>query len=437
MRAAALVVLLLSALAFGAGVARAEGGPDPAFGDGGRLLLPSHLEEGPGPTLLADGRVIFASYKGLLALLPTGEVDTGFGEGGRASPLLPPGANDAALAALLVDSRGGLLLVGGCTYPPTGGKPGESFRSEILVERFSADGQLDRSFGAGRGFATTDLGLPPPESSNATRIQVRSAALDAAGRILLSGDRATGTYFYKGFQLERREGFVGRLDAEGDPDRSFAGSGVVALPGTEGVGLPAADPRGGLYVTSGSALAHFRLDGSPDPGFGENGWRRLPRDAGAGTIVDPSGRIFLYGYLQGWKEHRLANGVLVKRLLPSGDLDRSFGRDGAIRFRLPRLYTARIGLDSQGRVLVAAALKRRHEVGRRPAVPPALALARLRPNGRTDGSFGRDGVVRIPFPGGGEMNISSLQLLGEEALLGATWCNGGCGEALARVDLGR
>lgn len=413
----------------------AQGSPDPTFGDGGRLLLPNRLEEGPGPMLLPDGRVIFASYRELLAFLPSGEVDSGFGEGGRAALALPPGATDGTASGVLADARGRLLVVGAGTFPAPSGVPGEGFHSEVLVERFTPEGRLDRAFGGGDGFATTDFGLPPPRPGDASRVSPREAVLDGLGRILLTGTRASGSYFYKGFQLENREGFVARLDAEGDPDRSFAGSGVVALPGREGVGLPVADPKGGLYFASGTTLAHFQLDGSPDPGFGENGWRRLPRDVGSNPIVDPAGRVLLYGYLQG-KEHHLANGVVIKRLQPNGELDRSFGKDGAIRFRLPRLYTVRIAVDAQGRLLVAVALKRRPELGNRRALPAGLALARLLPSGRLDGGFGRDGLVRIPFPRSRELNVTSLQVLGDAALLGATWCGGGCGEALARVRLG-
>ncbi len=426
-----LALLLCAAPA----TASAQGRPDPGFGSGGRLMLSSQLEEGPGSTLLADGRVIHAGDRELLALLSSGEVDSGFGESGRAPLALPPGATDGTVSAVLADTRGRLLVVAACTFPSSSGVPGGSFHSEVLVERLTPDGHLDRAFGGGDGFATTDFGLPPPRPGDPSRVSAREAVLDGLGRILLTGTRASGSYFYKGFQLESREGFVARLDAAGEPDRSFAGSGVVALPGREGVGLPVAEPSGGLYFVSGSTLADFRLDGSPDPGFGENGWRRLPRDADSNPVADPAGRILLYGYLQG-KEHRLANGVLIKRLQPSGELDRSFGRNGAISFRLRRLYTARVGVDDQGRVLVAAALKRRRKLGGRPALPAGLALARLLPSGRLDGSFGREGVVRMPFPRGGEMSITSLQVLGEKALLGATWCNGGCGEALARVDLG-
>jgi uncharacterized delta-60 repeat protein len=432
----ALITIVLFALACGSGSAQAAGEADPSFGHGGRLMLPSHLEEGPGPTLLADGRVVFAGYKSLLALLPSGEIDSGFGEGGRATPLLPPGATDASIAAVLVDSQGRLLLVGGCTFPATGGKPGDGYRSEVLVERFSADGRLDRSFAAGRGFATTDFDLPPAESEDAARVWARSAALDAAGRILISGDRAAGKYFYKGFQLESTEGFVARLTSDGQVDPAFAGRGVLPIPGRGLIGSPAVDREKGLYLVSEGALLHLRADGAPDPAFGQNGGRPLPHGTESNPIVDPTGGILVSGYLQGWKDHRLANGVLIRRLQADGRGDRGFGHNGEIAFRLPRLYTARVGVDSEGRVLVAAALKQRPKLGRRLARPAGLALARLLPGGRLDGSFGQDGVVRIPFPGGGEMNVTSLQLLGEEALLGATWCNGRCGEALARVRLG-
>lgn len=426
MRKPLSIAILVTALALVWGVAAASGGGrlDPEFGEGGRLMLPSSLEEGEETALLPDGRVIVAGYKKMLALLPSGEIDRGFGKEGSTPFVPPPGSPSATIVTVLVDSRGRLVIVG------------TDSTSKILIERFTPDGRLDRSFGDGDGFTATDLNLPPPPGQSAPQVLARSATLDSADRIVIGGIRQAGTYFYKGFMLSSYEAFVARLTAEGKQDSSFARSGVLPLPGVEYGGRPVVDAEDGVYFVSGEVLMHLRADGQADPEFGENGGRPLPKGTDSNPVLDPSGRLLLYGYLQGWKEHRLANGVLIKRLLPDGSPDRSFGRRGNLSFRLPRLYTAQLGVDEKGGVLIAAALKRRPQQGRHPALSAGLALLRLRANGDLDSSFGRRGAVQIRFPHSQEANIWSLNVLGNQALLNGLSCPSNCSRALARVELG-
>jgi uncharacterized delta-60 repeat protein len=429
----AVLLLLLGGIAEARG---REGRADAQFGANGGVMLATQVEGEAGATPLPDGRSLVAGYRSVLVLSPTGEVDSGFGQDGRISPLLPPGASEATIHSVLVDSQGRILVIGGCAFPATGANVGEGYHSEILAERFGADGQLDRSFGGGVGYAATDFDLPAQSPAEGTQVWTTSATLDAGDRVLLSGSRASEKYFYKGFQLQRSEAFVARLTPEGLVDRGFANAGVLPLAGRELSTGPVADRLGGIYLAADGTLFHLLASGQPDPAFGENGGRPMPEGTESEPVVDPDGRLLVFGYLQGWKKHRLANGVLIKRLLPNGESDRGFGRNGAVAFRLSRLYTARIGVDQRGKVLVAAALERRRQLGRRPAQPAALALARLGPDGRFDRGFDQGGIVRVPFPRAGELNLGGLELLGDEALLGATWCGHGCGTALARIHVG-
>jgi uncharacterized delta-60 repeat protein len=424
-RVALLGAIVLLALSWGAGAAQAGvADVDRGFGDEGALMLSSRLEEVGDTTLLPDGRIVVAGYKRMMALLPSGQLDTGFGDAGLAPFALPPGATSVNVASVSADAQG-RLVVAGNSAPPT----------RLLLERYSRSGQIDRGFGDD-GFVSTDLGLPPPGPDEQPTVLARYAALDGRDRILLSGIRLAGYYFYKGYELGSYEPFLARFAPAGAVDPSFGSGGVQRLPGAEAAGAPAPDAGGGVYFATGGSLVHLRDDGAADPGFGENGGRPLPKETGSNPVLDPFGRLLTYGYLQGWKEHRLANGIVIKRLLPDGSPDRSFGGDGAVAFRLPRLYTARIGVDERGGVLVAAALKRRRPQGVHPALPTGLALARLRPGGNVDAEFGRRGIVSIPFPRSREMNLEGLDVGGGTALLAGTWCAGRCGHALARVDLG-
>src|SRR6478672_6203737 len=207
---------------------------DRSFGDQGALMLSSRLEEVSETTMLADGRIVIAGHQRILALLPSGRVDTGFGEAGFAPLNLPAGATSASIATVAVDGQGG-LVVGGNSSPPT----------RLLVERFTPSGQLDRSFGGG-GFLSTDLGLPPPTRTEPPTVLARSAVLDGQGRIVLSGVRLAGSYIYKGFTLGRYEAFFTRFSGNGDVDTSFGSGGVLRLPDAEGAGAPVADGRAGV-----------------------------------------------------------------------------------------------------------------------------------------------------------------------------------------------
>ncbi|HEY5942046.1 MAG TPA: hypothetical protein VIT89_04205 [Solirubrobacterales bacterium] len=442
MRKALSLVASVAVLVLATGIAQAEAAAslDPSFGMDGKASLPSRVEETWKTVQLADGRIVVPSRDGLVALLPTGQIDSSFGVDGFAPLVLPPGATQATVADLSVDSQGRLVVVGNAALCTPGKDGCTDQRHAVLVERFEPSGNLDPGFGEG-GLVTSDFGAPRPAPGQSPSVLARHAAIDPVGRIVISAQWVAGYQPYKGYLVHRYAAFVARLDANGEVDTTFATGGVLSIPASETLGAPLVDAQGGFYIQSfastGSTLMHLQPNGQADPGFGQNGGRPLPKGTDSPVILDGSGRLLLYGDLQGWKERRLANGILIKRLLPNGSLDRSFGRGGAISFRMPRLYTARIALDEQGRILIGAALKEQSKKGRRPALPPGLALTRLRPGGSPDKSFGRRGVVAIPFQRSVELNIESLSVRNGVALMGAGGCGkGSCGRALARVKLG-
>jgi uncharacterized delta-60 repeat protein len=456
MRKALLLAASVAILVLATGAARAEAPAslDSGFGKGGKVTLPRQVEKTWDTVQLSDGRIVIPSRDGLVALLPSGRIDSSFGVDGFASLFLPPGAIQATVADLLVDSQGRLVVVGDAGLCTPGENGCTDSRNAVLVERFDSNGNLDPGFGEG-GFFTSDfgvapptpaqpmpgIGIPPPPAGQSPSVLARYAAIDPAGRIVISAQRLAGYQFHKGYFVNRYEAFVARLEADGKVDSTFAAGGILPMPPSETLGRPIADAQGGFYLQSfastGSTLMHLQPNGQADPGFGQDGGRPLPTGTGSPVILDGFGRLLLYGNLQGWKERRLANGVLIKRLLPNGSLDRSFGRSGAIAFRMPRLYTGRIALDEQGRILVAAALKEQSKKGRRRALPAGFALSRLRPDGGIDPSFGRRGTVRIPIGHKTDMNIESVTVRNGVALLGGGGCGrGSCARNLARVLLG-
>jgi uncharacterized delta-60 repeat protein len=424
----ALLILPAAASAQGR-LPRPLGQLDPEFGNGGQLLLQrGTAAEGVDAALLEDGHVLVAERTRMLALLPSGKVDPGFGEAGVAALLTPPGASSAKIVAIAVDTQGRIVVVGSCTFPAAE----VSSRQGILAERFAADGRIDRSFGEGDGFTVTRFDDPAHTRPRAIA-SVVAARLDGADRILVSGESPGGQITYKGFPYGADEPFVARLSAGGGEDSSFGEGGVVSMPRTTHVGAPILDSAGGVYISTSQALFHLRADGSLDPSFGEGGVRLHVQFAYELAAVDAFDRPLFYGQLA---THGVSNRVLIKRLEPDGALDRSFGQNGAVTLRLPRLVSVELGLDEGGGVLVAATQKRRPRSGHRKMLPPRAMITRLRQSDGLDTPFGQAGLLRIPFEHSERARIDGLDVVGSEVLLSGTWCDPGpCGRAFIRAEL--
>lgn len=183
----------------------------------------------------------------IVALLPSGALDAGFGQGGKVR--LPP-ASRARLYAAALQPDGKLLVAGAA-----GGAPGG-----MLVARLLPDGRPDPGFGEG------GLRVYPGRGS------AEEIVVQPDGRIaVLAGDALVG------------------LLPDGQIDRGFGESGefILRFEGGEPTGSTlSALPDGRLLVSFGgrqkigeeppltvAAFVFLRLlpDGRPDPSFGENG----------------------------------------------------------------------------------------------------------------------------------------------------------------------
>jgi uncharacterized delta-60 repeat protein len=136
----------------------------------------------------------------------------------------------------------------------------------VAVVRYLANGELDRTFGAGgivRFAFRTDL----PATGSALAL---TRAADGSERILIAGR--------VGAPLSRQGGFgLARLDARGRFDRSFSGHGreVTTFGGSEGADSLVAQPGGRILAlgTTDASLAaiRYRTDGHLDATFGAGG----------------------------------------------------------------------------------------------------------------------------------------------------------------------
>ena len=143
-------------------------------------------------------------------------------------------------------------------------------------------------------------------------------------------------------------------------------------------------------------LVRFKWNGAPDPSFGDGG--KVTTDFGtdsdyaASVGIDSGGRIVVGG---GGERFELA------RYQPDGTLDPSFGNDGKVTTDFgDRSRLNSIAIDAHNRIVAAGA-----------APNDEFALARYKPNGRLDRSFSHNGKVTGPlrgnFSGAGFVGIDS------------------------------
>jgi uncharacterized delta-60 repeat protein len=189
-----------------------DGAPDPTFGSGGVVDLASmgsFSEAGVQP----DGKIVLlgAQDQGetwvLVRLDASGNLDLSFGAGGII-------AVDPSVYDMTVDVEGGILLSGSA-------KPIED--GELVLQRFTADGHVDQSFGE-RGLQTV-RGL----QSGSAQVEVLPN-----GRILLINRDVT------------------RLLPNGALDPSFGEYGALSGFNDDGFALGGAvDPDGRIYLIFG------------------------------------------------------------------------------------------------------------------------------------------------------------------------------------------
>jgi uncharacterized delta-60 repeat protein len=377
---------------------RPGGSQDMPFGDGGRLVVAQGSKLGGSrkhffpnsitadrhgrvvvfgsqtdSTKTAEGAervVVSASLAAVLRFGPEGRPDRTFGDGKGfvvGDFGMPEGEADGLTSATAltgrVDSSGRPLFVVGSSGSVGGclGHGGTGTVPRGLV-RLTESGQPDPSFGAGAGDGD---GVSPLEGSGAFPF----LGLDAVdqptvgvGRVgSFAASCGVGTTVY-------------RFGAEGEPLATFGPAGAREF---SAVHLGLVEPSGAMVLGDqyGGTLKLVDVDpeGNAAPGFGEAGVAKVHLPVKVGlhlgpAAVDAKGRILLAGFV-GSPVSEPAKGqprssFVVARLLPDGEVDRSFGQKGWIFSRLPgrlELTSAQASLDSKGRLLVAGTVtKPRH-----------------------------------------------------------------------------
>jgi len=162
---------------------------------------------------------------------------------------------------------------------------------------------------------------------------------------------------------------------------------------------------------SSGSITRLNLSGSLDRSFGDQGNVAMRAE---GVTVADDGKL-LVSTTSNPSESATKTSARVMRLLPNGHPDRSFGVGGHadIDFGKRYDYAETAELAANGDILVGG-IRVNSSVNRGES-DYSLAVARLKPDGSLDRSFGRDGV-RI-LPGGGEVAVRDIALTPSGAII--------------------
>lgn len=314
-------------------------------------------------------------------------LDPNFGDKGI---VITTFSGDDVAYDLTTDAGGKVVAVGG-TFSPSQGGASEG-EGDFAVARYNPDGLLDTTFGEG-GKVTTDFG----------NVETASAvAIDAGGRIVVAGDTRYGSRFV-----------LARYSIDGSLDESFGNKGRVTLDDSEGGGEPnlAIDVEGRIVVAGENILLRLDADGSLDTSFGFDGLVITTFNITA-LELDQDNNIVVAG------EGRRGEGkFFVARYDSDGSLDTNFANDGVVTTDFGGNDSAyALALDETSIV-----------VGGYTTNNVDFALARYNADGSPDTDFGQDGKVTTNF--GLYSSINDLAFDQNSNLLAAGYIDGDFGLA--------
>jgi len=393
------------------------GAPGAGFGARGEITTTFSLKSDDTADALAlqpNGKVVVGGYStagphgsdfdfALARYSAGGKLDPGFGSGGKVLTVFGGGSSVSALG-LQPDGKivaAGSVLVNRPDF-------------DVALARYNPDGTLDPSFGSG-GMVTTTFG-PTADLMYAVVLQPDGKIVVAGGSGLiqqrddvfaLARYRPDGTLdptFGSGGKVTTTFGptsddFVQALALQ--PDGKIVAAGVDFVAGRVG--------------PSDFALARYRPDGSLDPTFGSGGKVTTDfasaSDFGNALLLQPDGKIVVAGYsFQGTVG---PSSFALARYDTEGKLDPTFGSGGEVTTDLGPAGTAwAVALQPDGKIVAAGS-------GR----PGIFALARYNPNGTLDPAFGSGGKLTTAFGPRDEGQASALVLQPDGKMVAAGWSN--------------
>ncbi len=303
----------------------------------------------------------------------TGTLDATFGTGGTS--LISFGATEVA-TAVAVAPDGKIVVVGSTDA---------AGNSDIAVLRYNANGTLDNTFSSDGG-TTTDIGTPAgaPSADFATAV-----AVQADGKILVSGYTNANT---------ANDFVTVRYNVDGSIDSFFGSAGrTITNLGTNDRASSIALQADGKIVVGGSfddgssdfAVVRYNANGTPDTSFSGDGL--VVRTVGGqdfcqAVAIQADGKIVLAGY----SSAPGSNDFAVLRFTAVGVLDTTFDTDG--------ILTTSFGDDDRANSVVIQPDGAIVVAGSFDGGASDFAIARYSGvNGALDTTFSTDGKQNISF----------------------------------------
>jgi uncharacterized delta-60 repeat protein len=312
----------------------AAGALDPSFDADGRLTLTTIPNGAIDIAVQPDGKIVIAGRNFEVARLKAdGSPDTSFNGTGYAQISIDGGYS----LGMALQSDGKIVVAGSSNNKPY----------TFILARFTAAGMPDTSFGldgivrtgVGFGAAATDVAIQP------------DGKLVAVGGTIVS-------------QIDANFALM-RYNADGSLDASFDGDGRLTTDfGSADEAFSVAIQSDGAIVAAGisshngPAFARYRVDGSLDPSFDDDGKQLLEiagRDNASALTVSAAG---ITAVISDPDE----KAGMVVQLTPGGKLDTSINGNGQLPFHFAGINVASGIASEPGRIAV---------VGRAHNTPPA------------------------------------------------------------------
>jgi uncharacterized delta-60 repeat protein len=321
----------------------AAGALDSSWGTGGKAQFDfGKSETGYSAVVEPDGRLLIAgdiadatSDLLVLRLATNGTLDTTFGSGGHVQPDL--GFTEFGRSIALTST--GKIVIGG--YTP----------AESLVARLTNAGVLDTTFNS-RGFAFQSFGITPDFDTSGAAVAIApDGSVDVAGARTRTADRTSDFAFFN--QTDDRQP-AATADDLGADDSATA---ISELPNGARLLAGYTDTHG----TYDLAIDRYTSDRKLDTTFGTGGHAMIDlggSDVARGMVVQPDGKIILAGSSTVGSGATQSAKVAVVRLLPTGQLDPTFGTNGSALVGIPgaKLFGNAVGLLANGDIVVGGTI---------------------------------------------------------------------------------
>ncbi len=383
---------------------QANGSPDNAFGQGGRMIGPDGAWFGAEMVREPGGKAVLTSGNRLVRYKEDGELDGS----------LLPGQPDHTFAGFLEEGlvvQDGFYIAGVARQPDgkivaAGTTDPRTDRGDFAVRRYLENGRVDTTFGT-NGIVIVDLLFGA----------ARAVAVHQNGMIVATGNGNSGSgrnFITAAFNTNGSEMFRRELDPGGE--NSDQGAYDIAVQKDGKIVVIGNTVLGG---DSDFVVARYLANGQLDNAFGEKtGFTTTGmggQDYAYAMALQSDGKIVAAGTRE---EATIGKDYdfVIARWLSNGQLDNSFSGDGKKGVGFDN------DLDSASDVAIDPASGKIIIVGRS---GERIAIARLQPDGDLDDSFSDDGrLIKDDFGRAKAVDMQRGQIVvayGKSGSLGLMW----------------